>query len=47
MGKREPINTGIDTRDVRRDKQGQFKEEDDVGRANATDPRHDAQPEST
>ena len=38
-GKRELIDTGMDKRYVRRDKQGQFKESDDVGRSLAADRR--------
>ena len=34
---RELINTGTDKRYVRRDKDGQFKESDDVGRSLAQD----------
>ncbi|HTN62168.1 MAG TPA: hypothetical protein VL147_11520 [Devosia sp.] len=33
MTKRELIDTGSDTRDVRRDETGQFKESDDVGKS--------------
>jgi hypothetical protein len=40
--KRQLINTGTDKRYVRRDAQGQFKESDDVGRANAGDRRRRA-----
>jgi hypothetical protein len=40
--KRELINTGTDKRYVRRDKQGQFKESDDVGRSLAADRRRKA-----
>jgi hypothetical protein len=36
------INTGTDKRFVRRDKQGQFKESDDVGRSLAVDRRQKA-----
>ena len=36
---RERIDTGNDSRYVRRDAQGQFKESDDVGRANSQDRR--------
>ena len=39
---RELINTGTDKRLVRRDKQGQFKESDDLGRSSAADQRHKA-----
>jgi len=35
--KRELIDTGTDKRYVRRDKQGQFKESDDVGRSLSSD----------
>ena len=38
-GKRELFDTGTDKRYVRRDKQGQFKESDDVGRSLAADRR--------
>ena len=38
-GKRELIDTGTDKRYVRRGKQGQFKESDDVGRSLAADRR--------
>ena len=38
-GKRELIDTGADKRYVRRDKRGQFKESDDVGRSLAADRR--------
>ena len=38
-GKRDLIDTGTDKRYVRRDKQGQFKESDDVGRSLAADRR--------
>ena len=34
---RELIDTGTDKRYVRRDKEGQFKESDDVGRSHARD----------
>ena len=40
--KRELINTGTDKRFVRRDKQGQFKESDDVGRSLAQDQKRKA-----
>jgi len=33
MSKRELIDTGTDKRDVRRDKDGKFKESDDVSRS--------------
>ena len=36
---RELIDTGTDKRFVRRDKQGQFKESDDVGKSLAADRR--------
>jgi hypothetical protein len=39
---RELIDTGTDKRFVRRDKQGQFKESDDVGRSLAADQRRDS-----
>jgi hypothetical protein len=35
--KRERINTGTDTRYVKRKTSGQFKESDDVGRSQRTD----------
>ena len=35
--KREPIDTGTDKRDVRRDGNGQFTQSDDVGRSSAAD----------
>jgi hypothetical protein len=44
--KRERLDTGSDTRYVRRDEQGKFKESDDVGRANAGDRRQKAKHES-
>ena len=37
--KRELIDTGTDKRYVRRNKKGQFKESDDVGRSLAADRR--------
>ena len=40
--KRERINTGTDTRFVRRGKKGQFKESDDVGKSLAVDTRKPA-----
>jgi hypothetical protein len=40
--KRELVDTGTDKRFVRRDKQGQFKESDDVGRSLAADRRRKA-----
>ena len=40
--KRELIKTGTDKRYVRRDRSGQFKESDDVGRASAQDRRRKA-----
>jgi hypothetical protein len=46
MKKRELINTGSDKRFVRRDKQGQFKESDDVGRSLAADGRQKAKTKS-
>jgi hypothetical protein len=39
---RELIDTGTDKRYVRRDKDGQFKESDDVSRASAQDQRSDS-----
>jgi len=39
MSKRELIDTGNDKRYVRRDEQGRFKEEVDVGRSLAQDRR--------
>lgn len=39
---RELIDTGTDKRFVRRDKQGRFKESDDVGRSLAADRRQKA-----
>ena len=44
---RELIDTGSDKRFVRRDKDGQFKESDDVGRSLAADQRQDAKHKST
>jgi hypothetical protein len=41
--KRETIDTGTDKRYVRRDKQGQFTESDDVGKSLAADRRTKAQ----
>ena len=41
--KRELIDTGTDKRYVRRSKQGQFKESDDVGRSLAVDRRKKAE----
>jgi hypothetical protein len=46
MAKRERINTRTDSRYVRRDEQGKFKESDDVGRANSSDRRQRATHES-
>jgi hypothetical protein len=43
---RELIDTGADKRYVRRDKEGQFSESDDVGRSHATDQKQDAQTKS-
>jgi hypothetical protein len=40
--KRELIDSGTDKRYVRRDKQGRFKESDDVGRSLAADRRRKA-----
>jgi hypothetical protein len=42
MSKRELIDTGTDKRYVRRDKKGQFKESDDVGRSLAQDVKREA-----
>ena len=42
MPRRELIDTGTDKRYVRRDKQGQFKESDDVGRSLSADRRNKA-----
>jgi hypothetical protein len=42
MPRRELIDTGSDKRYVRRGKQGQFKESDDVGRSLAADRRRKA-----
>ena len=39
---RELIDTGTDKRFVRRDKQGQFNESDDVGRSLASDQKRDS-----
>jgi hypothetical protein len=41
-GKRERIDTGSDKRYVRRNKQGQFKESDDVSRSQGSDRRRAA-----
>ena len=41
-GKRELIDTGTDKRYVRRNKQGQFKESDDVSRSLSQDVRRKA-----
>lgn len=40
--KRELIDTGDDKRYVRRDKEGQFKESDDVGRSLSRDVKKEA-----
>ena len=42
MPRRELIDTGTDKRYVRCDKQGQFKESDDVGRSLSADRRNKA-----
>jgi hypothetical protein len=42
MAKRELIDTGTDKRYVRRDKQGQFNESDDVGRSLRQDVKQSA-----
>lgn len=39
---RELIDTGNDKRYVRRDRQGQFSESDDVGRSSASDQKRDS-----
>ena len=39
---RELIDTGTDKRYVRRDKEGRFKESDNVGRSHAADQRQHA-----
>ena len=39
---RERIDTGTDKRFVRRDKKGQFKESEDVGRSLAGDQKRDS-----
>ena len=44
---RELIDTGTDKRFVRRDKDGQFDESDDVGRSLAADQRQTAKHKST
>ena len=41
-GKRETINTGRDKRYVKRNKDGTFKESDDVGKSLAADRRRSA-----
>lgn len=47
MAKREKIDTGTDSRYVRRDDDGQFTSDQvDVGRSSAADQRQDAQRES-
>ena len=43
---RELIDTGTDKRYVRRDKDGKFKESDDVGRSSAADQRQKAKTKS-
>ena len=40
--KRELIDTGTDKRYVRRDKEGQFKESDDVGKSLSQDQKREA-----
>jgi hypothetical protein len=42
MSNRELIDTGNDKRYVRRDKEGRFKESDDVGKSLASDVRQHA-----
>jgi len=44
-GDRELIDTGTDKRYVRRDKEGKFKESDDVGRSLSQDVKKDARTE--
>lgn len=44
--KRELIDTGTDKRYVRRNKQGQFKESDDLGRSLSSDRRVKAKTQS-
>jgi hypothetical protein len=46
VSKRELVDTGTDKRYVRRDKEGKFKESDDVSRSLSSDARHDAKPSS-
>ena len=41
--KRELIDTGTDKRYVRRDKEGQFKESDDVGKSSSQDQKREAE----
>jgi len=43
---RELIDTGTDKRFVRRDKKGQFKESDDVGKSLSQDQRRSAKTKS-
>jgi hypothetical protein len=43
---RERIDTGSDSRFVRRDDQGQFKESDDVGKSLSQDRKQDAENEA-
>jgi len=43
---RERVDTGRDSRFVRRDDQGQFKESDDVGRSMKSDRKTDAKNEA-
>jgi hypothetical protein len=43
---RELIDTGTDKRYARRDKEGRFKESDDVGRSSAADQRQQAKTKS-
>ena len=42
LGKRELLDTGTDKRYVRRNKLGQFKESDDVGKSLAADQKRKA-----
>jgi hypothetical protein len=43
---RERVDTGTDSRFVRRDAKGQFKESDDVGRSLSQDRKQDAKKEA-
>ena len=46
MSDRELVDTGQDKRYVRRDKQGQFDDVEDVGRSSAQDQKRDAEHET-